>query len=185
MAAASSVELYNRAPASCVLFEALLSCPHCVLANSLGALLHSGSSLLSGDGLRQCKAMPCPQADTQDVINSAGKYKSAGDQLLRSDMSEDQAEQLTALLDDIYAGFTKTVSLARGKSEQEVHSTIKCIRAVLHDLSAFLDDIHTGAVAVVLTAHGKSEQHATAAQPYWLACTRMACSNASGTAPAT
>lgn len=50
----------------------------------------------------------------------AGKYKSAGDQLLRRDMSEAQAEQLSALLDDIYTRFTQTVASARGKSEQEV-----------------------------------------------------------------
>lgn len=36
-------------------------------------------------------------------------------------MSEEQAEQLSALLDDIYAGFVKVVSSARGKSEQQVH----------------------------------------------------------------
>jgi Peptidase family S49 len=52
--------------------------------------------------------------------DSAGKYKSAGDQLLRRDMSEAQAEQLSALLDDIYTRFTQTVASARGKSEQEV-----------------------------------------------------------------
>ena len=33
-------------------------------------------------------------------VKRIGKYKSAGDQLLRRDMSEPQREQLTALLED-------------------------------------------------------------------------------------
>ena len=40
-------------------------------------------------------------------IKRIGKYKSAGDQLLRKDMSEAQREQLTAILDDLYEGFTQ------------------------------------------------------------------------------
>lgn len=43
-----------------------------------------------------------------------------GDQLLRKDMSEAQREQLTAILDDIYEGFTQGIALSRGKSVQEV-----------------------------------------------------------------
>lgn len=38
-------------------------------------------------------------------VRRIGKYKSAGDQLLRSDMSEPQREQLSALLDDIYGAW--------------------------------------------------------------------------------
>ena len=43
-------------------------------------------------------------------VKRIGKYKSAGDQLLRRDMSEPQREQLTALLDDIYDNFLSTVA---------------------------------------------------------------------------
>lgn len=43
---------------------------------------------------------PRPQPEVRRI----GVYKSAGDQLLRTDMSEAQREQLTALLDDIYGG---------------------------------------------------------------------------------
>jgi protease IV len=46
-------------------------------------------------------------------VKRIGKYKSAGDQLLRKDMSEAQREQLTALLDDIYSEFLSTVSEVR------------------------------------------------------------------------
>lgn len=49
-----------------------------------------------------------------------GKYKSAGDQLLRTDMSDPQREQLKALLDTIYEGFSTTVATARGKTIDEV-----------------------------------------------------------------
>lgn len=53
-------------------------------------------------------------------VKRLGKYKSAGDQLSRKDMSEPQKEQLTALLDDIYAAYKSDVGAAVGKSEQEV-----------------------------------------------------------------
>lgn len=43
-------------------------------------------------------------------IKRIGKYKSAGDQLLRSDMSEAQKEQLDALLDGLYGSFLAGVS---------------------------------------------------------------------------
>ena len=47
-------------------------------------------------------------------------YGCAGDQLLRKDMSEAQREQLTAILEDIYEGFTEGIAQSRGKSVQEV-----------------------------------------------------------------
>ena len=53
-------------------------------------------------------------------IKRIGKYKSAGDQLLRRDMSEPQREQLTAILDDLYEGFTQQTAASRGKTAQEV-----------------------------------------------------------------
>lgn len=49
-----------------------------------------------------------------------GKYKSAGDQLLRKDMSDAQREQLSALLDDIYGTFLRDVAAARGKTPDQV-----------------------------------------------------------------
>ena len=53
-------------------------------------------------------------------VKRIGKYKSAGDQLLRKDMSEPQREQLTALLEDIYEGFTATIAKDRNKTIEEV-----------------------------------------------------------------
>jgi protease-4 len=51
-------------------------------------------------------------------VQRIGAYKSAGDQLLRRDMSEAQREQLGELLDDIYEEFLDTVSEARGKTRE-------------------------------------------------------------------
>ncbi|GAB4824168.1 hypothetical protein N2152v2_011214 [Parachlorella kessleri] len=56
----------------------------------------------------------------QPEVKRFGKYKSAGDQLLRTDMSEAQREQLTALLDDIYDDFLTTIARSRGKTREEV-----------------------------------------------------------------
>ena len=53
-------------------------------------------------------------------IKRIGKYKSAGDQLLRRESSEPQREQLTALLDNIYTHWLDTVAAARGKSRDDV-----------------------------------------------------------------
>ena len=63
-------------------------------------------------------------------VKRIGKYKSAGDQLLRKDMSEPQAEQLSAILEDIYDDFLTTVSAARGKTKEVggfflFHTTMK------------------------------------------------------------
>ena len=53
-------------------------------------------------------------------VRRLGKYKSAGDQLSRKDMSEPQREQLTALLDDIFDTFKQSVAASVGKSSDQV-----------------------------------------------------------------
>ncbi|KAI8476080.1 MAG: peptidase family S49-domain-containing protein [Monoraphidium minutum] len=53
-------------------------------------------------------------------VKRIGAYKSAGDQLLRKDMSPEQREQLDALLENIYTTWVADVARARGKSEAEV-----------------------------------------------------------------
>lgn len=59
-------------------------------------------------------------------VKRIGKYKSAGDQLLLKDMSEPQREQLTALLEDIYEGFTSTIAKDRKKTVEEVSPVVQC-----------------------------------------------------------
>ena len=59
-------------------------------------------------------------------VKRIGKYKSAGDQLLLKDMSEPQREQLTALLEDIYEGFTSTIAKDRKKTVEEVSPVMQC-----------------------------------------------------------
>ena len=53
-------------------------------------------------------------------VRRIGTFKSAGDQLLRKDMSDSQREQLTAILEDVTLGFMQTIAEARGKSIEEV-----------------------------------------------------------------
>ena len=53
-------------------------------------------------------------------VRRIGTFKSAGDQLLRKDMSDSQREQLTAILEDVTLGFKQTIAEARGKSIEEV-----------------------------------------------------------------
>lgn len=55
-------------------------------------------------------------------VQRIGKYKSFGDSLQRKDMSEPNREMLTALLDDIYENFLEQVSLAKGKTKEEVEA---------------------------------------------------------------
>ena len=60
----------------------------------------------------------------QPEVRRIGKFKSAGDQLLRTDMSEAQSEQLNALLDDIYNEFIDTIAKARKKERSEVEQLL-------------------------------------------------------------
>lgn len=49
-----------------------------------------------------------------------GKYKSAGDQLARKTMSEENCEMLTALLDNIYGNWLDVISSTRGALRFEI-----------------------------------------------------------------
>ncbi|GER32893.1 protease [Striga asiatica] len=57
-------------------------------------------------------------------IERIGKYKSAGDQLTRKNISEENREMLTALLDNVYRNWIGTVSLAKGKEKEDVENFI-------------------------------------------------------------
>lgn len=61
-------------------------------------------------------------------VQRIGAYKSAGDQLLRRDMSDAQREQLGELLDDIYEEFLDTVAEARGKTREV--SYVFCVKGL-------------------------------------------------------
>ncbi|KAK2985724.1 hypothetical protein RJ640_023691 [Escallonia rubra] len=51
-------------------------------------------------------------------VERIGKYKSAGDQLARKNISEENREMLTALLDNIYGNWLDKVSSAKGGKDQ-------------------------------------------------------------------
>ncbi|KAF3437965.1 hypothetical protein FNV43_RR20721 [Rhamnella rubrinervis] len=57
-------------------------------------------------------------------VERIGKYKSAGDQLARRTMSEENCEMLTALLDNIYGNWLDEVSSARGKKREDIENFI-------------------------------------------------------------
>ncbi|MFS7939443.1 putative peptidase S49, ClpP/crotonase-like domain superfamily [Helianthus anomalus] len=57
-------------------------------------------------------------------VQRIGKYKSAGDQLFRKNISEENREVLTTLLDNIYGNWVDKVSQAKGKSKEEIDSFI-------------------------------------------------------------
>ena len=69
-------------------------------------------------------------------IKRIGKYKSAGDQLLRTDMSEFQKEQLSALLDDIYDDFVDGIAGDRKKTRAEVEELLD---SGVYDMERFLE----------------------------------------------
>ncbi|XP_061361036.1 serine protease SPPA, chloroplastic-like isoform X2 [Gastrolobium bilobum] len=57
-------------------------------------------------------------------VERIGKYKSAGDQLTRRTMSDDNREMLTALLDNIHTNWLDKVSSARGKKKEDIENFI-------------------------------------------------------------
>lgn len=57
-----------------------------------------------------------------------GKYKSAGDQLTRTTMSEENCEMLTALLNNIYGDWLDTVSSAKGNWHLRLFSILKYLQ---------------------------------------------------------
>ncbi|CAN1296977.1 Serine protease SPPA, chloroplastic [Linum perenne] len=60
----------------------------------------------------------------QPELQRIGKYKSAGDQLLRKSMSDANCEMLTALLDDIYGNWLDKVSSDRGIKREDLENFI-------------------------------------------------------------
>ncbi|KAK4426913.1 Serine protease SPPA, chloroplastic [Sesamum alatum] len=57
-------------------------------------------------------------------VQRIGKYKSAGDQLTRKSISEENREMLTALLDNIYANWVEKISLEKGKKKEDIENFI-------------------------------------------------------------
>ncbi|GFZ12186.1 signal peptide peptidase [Actinidia rufa] len=57
-------------------------------------------------------------------VQRIGKYKSAGDQLTRKNMSEENCEMLTTLLDNIYGNWLDIISLTTGKKREDIENFI-------------------------------------------------------------
>ncbi|KAL8478749.1 hypothetical protein ACS0TY_030579 [Phlomoides rotata] len=57
-------------------------------------------------------------------VQRIGKYKSAGDQLTRKNISDENREMLTALLDNIYGNWVEKIALVKGKKKEEIENFI-------------------------------------------------------------
>ncbi|KAF5807348.1 putative peptidase S49, ClpP/crotonase-like domain superfamily [Helianthus annuus] len=57
-------------------------------------------------------------------VHRIGKYKTFGDMLTRKNISEENREVLTTILDDVYENWVDKVSQAKGKSKEEIKSFI-------------------------------------------------------------
>ena len=57
-------------------------------------------------------------------VERIGKYKSAGDQLMRKDMADAQREVINALLSDVYSVWMESVTQATGISSEELSSFV-------------------------------------------------------------
>ncbi|KAI7736142.1 hypothetical protein M8C21_009733 [Ambrosia artemisiifolia] len=60
----------------------------------------------------------------EPLVQRIGKYKSAGDQLIRKNMSEENREAITTLLDNIYRNWVDKISQATGKKQEEIEHFI-------------------------------------------------------------
>lgn len=63
---------------------------------------------------KNCFAGVLEKVGIEPQVQRIGKYKSAGDQLTRKTMSEENCEMLTALLDNIYGNWLDKVSSTKG-----------------------------------------------------------------------
>ncbi|KAM0018992.1 putative peptidase S49, ClpP/crotonase-like domain superfamily [Helianthus debilis subsp. tardiflorus] len=57
-------------------------------------------------------------------VRRIGKYKSFGDQFTRKNISEENREVLTTILDNIYENWVDKISQAKGKKKEEIESFI-------------------------------------------------------------
>ncbi|XP_030521610.2 LOW QUALITY PROTEIN: serine protease SPPA, chloroplastic [Rhodamnia argentea] len=57
-------------------------------------------------------------------VERIGKYKSAGDQLTRKSMSEENCEMLTTILDNVYGSWIDEVSSTKGKKREDIEKFI-------------------------------------------------------------
>ncbi|GLJ43346.1 hypothetical protein SUGI_0900370 [Cryptomeria japonica] len=60
----------------------------------------------------------------QPQVQRIGKYKSTGDLLSRKNMSKENCEMLTAILDDIYENWVEKISFAQGKTKEDIENLL-------------------------------------------------------------
>ncbi|KAH6824243.1 signal peptide peptidase [Perilla frutescens var. hirtella] len=70
-------------------------------------------------------------------VQRIGKYKSAGDQLTRKNISDENREMLTALLDNIYGNWVEKISLAKGKKKEDI---VSFINEGVYEINRLMED---------------------------------------------
>lgn len=92
---------------------------------------------------------PLEKAGVTPEITRIGAFKSAGDSLLRKDMSEAQREALGAIVDDVYSHYTEEVAARRGLTPAAVAAALDAaftepgdlIKAGLIDGTQYEDEV--------------------------------------------
>ncbi|GFR44623.1 hypothetical protein Agub_g5911 [Astrephomene gubernaculifera] len=74
------------------------------------------------------------KAGVEPQVERIGRYKSAGDQLLRRDMAPEQREQLGAIQADVVEEWLRHVAAARGKTREEV---VAFVEEGVYDMARF------------------------------------------------
>ena len=118
-----NIELAWPAPPLVLFAEILKSC-----RPSKGSLYFHGVIKLPTCCARTFLRGALDKVGVEPNMKRIGKFNSAGDQLLRKEMSEAQREQLTAILDNLYESFTDDVEPSKG----QVLSRGKHSRTVAH-----------------------------------------------------
>lgn len=99
--------------------------------------------------MKNCFAGVLEKIGIEPQVQRIGKYKSAGDQLTRKNISDENRETLTALLDNIYGNWVEKISLAKGnwnKHLGQIHNILSCNDLIHYagkkreDIVSFIDE---------------------------------------------
>ncbi|KAJ0829347.1 putative peptidase S49, ClpP/crotonase-like domain superfamily [Helianthus annuus] len=86
-------------------------------------LINKDALLITSNQSSVCKGV-FEKVGVEPQVHRIGKYKSFGDMLTRKNISEENREVLTTILDDVYENWVDKVSQAKGKSKEEIESFI-------------------------------------------------------------
>ncbi|CAL5445074.1 unnamed protein product [Camellia sinensis] len=91
---------------------------------SLYGLTVQASFLGVRSGIKYCFAGVLEKVGIDPQAQKVGKYKSVGDQLTRKNISEENCEMLTSLLDNTYGNWLDNISFTKGKKREDIENFI-------------------------------------------------------------